>query len=84
MNEENNEQSVIKTLEKMILEHDITYEDSDDGKQYSSGREQIKKIMNYVSENNIDRKTFTEIWNAAVDKKIAEAFRNNYYLPIKY
>jgi hypothetical protein len=67
----------------MIDEHDLTYESSD-GRYYNRGRKQAEDITKYVAEHNIDRKTFAEIWNANVDKKIAPDYRSNYYMAVNY
>jgi hypothetical protein len=74
----------VEVLRMLIESHDLTASDSDDHKTYNKGRQSWIDITNYVEKNNIDRKTFAELWNAHVDKNIRDVFRKDYYLPIEY
>jgi len=74
----------LEVLRQMIDAHDLTFCYSDDSKRYSRGHQQAVDITNYVKDNGIDRKTFAELWNSNVDKKIGEGFRSDYYMAIDY
>lgn len=70
----------VDRFKQLVSEHDITYDYSDDGATYRRGSAQRTAINELAAK--IDPKVAAEIWNAAVDRKLIERARQNYYWPV--
>lgn len=60
-----------------VQKHDLTYSYSDDHRAYTRGREQWLVIHRMAQD--LDSADVERIWNAAVDRKIAEGSRPMFY-----
>ena len=62
---------------KLVLNHDLTYDFSDDGRVYRAGEACYQKIKS--ESTKFDRGFVVEVWNACVDRKIVERSRSSFY-----
>lgn len=60
-----------------VQKHDLTYSYSDDHRAYTRGREQWQRILGLAAQ--LSAGEAAAIWNAAVDRKIAEGSRHLFY-----
>ncbi len=70
----------IETLEEFeaaCLSHDLTYSYSDDGGVYRRGSESEDRIRRAAAK--FPREDVERIWNAIVDRKIREGYREPFY-----
>lgn len=61
----------------LVNAHDLTYDYSDDGRAWRLGREQYDRIRKAAEQ--LPREEVVRIWNAAVDRKMREGFREPFY-----
>ncbi len=64
-------------LKALCEAHDLTYNYSDDIRSFRNGNEQRKAID--IVAARLPRDVAVMIWNAAVDKKVGEAYRSQFY-----
>lgn len=64
-------------FERMVAEHDLTFEYSDDGAVWRRGHASLARIVDAAK--YLNRTDVVRVWNAAVDRKIAEGMRAPFY-----
>lgn len=69
--------STLEDFEQACGRHDLTYAYSDDGRWYDAGRRSEDRIRKAAEK--FDRAEVERIWNAAVDAKMLEGHREQFY-----
>ena len=67
----------INAFTKLVNEHDLTYEYSDDGRSWRRGCVTLSDIK--AMSATMDIGDVTRIWNANVDRRIQEEYRSPFY-----
>lgn len=67
----------LQDFEAMVNAHDLTYTYSDDGAVYRRGETQLHRIKEAAK--NLPLDTVRSVWNAKVDKTLAEGYRKPFY-----
>jgi len=67
----------IDEFRDMVKSHDLTYEHSDNQKDWLRGFYQRSKIIEAIKSLNEDE--CVDIWNAEVDRKLIPEIRSEYY-----
>lgn len=70
-------QERLEEFERMVANHDLTYNYSDDPRWYHAGQRQYDDIMEaakWLPEEDVER-----IWNKYVDQKLMEHARSTFY-----
>lgn len=62
--------SIHKTIRKMVRQHDLTHEYSDDSGAYRKGSDEKYEIQKKA--RRIPKKNFARIWNKEADRKVAK------------
>lgn len=62
---------------EMCQRHDLTYSYSDDGEVWRRGEESLRKIK--AKAKAMPKEEVKKIWNAVVDSKIREGYRDPFY-----
>lgn len=62
---------------KMVANHDLTYDYSDDGRVWRAGQASYDRIKGAAPK--FDRAFVVEVWNAMVDTQVIESSRQQFY-----
>ena len=61
------------------LNHDLTFEMSDDHRVWSKGRDSLTGVRVLARQLKLKHPQMVEIWNAVVDQKLVESCREQFY-----
>lgn len=64
-----------------VMNHDLTYSYSDDGRTWKAGQASYDAIK--AAAKNFDRTFVVEVWNACVDRKIVPTSREYFYWKVE-
>ena len=67
----------VEQFTQMVKNHDLTYMYSDDGAVSRRGFESLQAIK--TAAKDLDPRVVKTIWNAEVDKCLAEGYRKDFY-----
>jgi hypothetical protein len=70
----------IEQFKKLIEEHDLTYEMSDDDRYYRAGRQSLA-IIKFESKQ-FEPDLVIQIWNEQVAKKLVDGYRKQFEITI--
>lgn len=62
---------------QMVSQHDLTFQYSDDNYMWERGRKELADIRAFAE--FLPRADVVRIWNAEVDRKMAEGYRDQFY-----
>lgn len=69
--------ATLQAFEKLVEDHDLTYDYSDDASVWRRGVAQRDAIKEMAKQ--LPREQVVAIWNKWIDKKIVERFRSDWY-----
>lgn len=72
-----NKTTILEEFAELVDKHDLQYVYSDDHSVYTNGQAEYRKIFSLAKQ--IPENEARAIWNAAVDRKVKESQRHNYY-----
>jgi hypothetical protein len=61
----------------LCVNHDLTYQYSDDGAVWRRGNERLAVIQ--AAARELTRETAVRIWNETVDTKVSAGYRESFY-----
>ena len=64
-------------FKRLVAQHDLTYEYSDDSRYYNAGRQSYSKIRALADQ--LPEEETKRIWNAMVDRKLVPNAREQFY-----
>lgn len=69
--------NTLEQFAKMVRNHDLTYQYSDDARYWRAGEESMTNIR--IAAKELPREEVVKIWNAEVDRKLVEGYREPFY-----
>lgn len=69
--------NTLEDFERAVAAHDLTYSYSDDSRWWRAGEASYARIREAAKK--FSREDVARIWNAAVDRKLVEAAREQFY-----